>query len=113
MVQIFEVNNLAVVYLPTPGLSTARVQYHIFAGSDHEHSSKENTGYAHILEHMLFKGTKNPQGPEMGEGDVDLLGGCYGATYNAYTSRDTTSYHMDVPKGWFRYRGLRARALNK
>jgi zinc protease len=50
------------------------------------------TGMSHFLEHMLFKGTaKHPKG------DLDRLLARYGATWNAFTSEDWTTYFETVP----------------
>lgn len=48
-------------------------------------------GLAHMLEHMIFKGTK-----ELSEGDIDAISRKYGATFNAFTSHDVTSYYFEV-----------------
>ncbi len=50
------------------------------------------TGMSHFLEHMLFKGT-----PEHPKGDLDRLLARYGATWNAFTSEDWTTYFETVP----------------
>ncbi len=65
------------------------------------------TGLAHLLEHMIFKGTKIPEGvvdsqgnPKLplDEGDIDGIARFYGATFNAFTSKDMTSYYFEVDK---------------
>ncbi|GAA6141705.1 pitrilysin family protein [Hydrogenophaga sp. 5NK40-0174] len=50
------------------------------------------SGVAHVLEHMLFKGTKT-----MGPGDYSKRMAALGAQENAFTSRDTTAYHAQLP----------------
>lgn len=50
------------------------------------------TGMSHFLEHMLFKGT-----PRHPKGDLDKLLARYGATWNAFTSEDWTTYFETVP----------------
>ena len=50
-------------------------------------------GYAHLLEHMVFKGTER-----MKEGDIDSIARKYGASFNAFTSQDMTSYYFEVDK---------------
>jgi zinc protease len=49
-------------------------------------------GLSHVLEHMLFKGTKN-----RGPGVIDKQVQDEGGYMNAYTSFDRTVYHIDVP----------------
>ncbi len=50
------------------------------------------SGVAHVLEHMLFKGTK-----KMGPGEYSKRMAALGARDNAFTSRDTTAYHAQLP----------------
>ncbi len=62
-------------------------------------SSKElrpNTGLSHVLEHMLFHGTKTHP-----KGAYESLILDQGGTYNAFTSQDVTSYYSFVPKESF------------
>jgi len=50
-------------------------------------------GLAHLLEHMIFKGTAQLQ-----EGDIDAIARKYGADFNAFTSYDMTSYYFETNK---------------
>lgn len=53
-----------------------------------------NAGTAHLIEHMLFKGTKKrPSIKELGF-EVENLG----ASMNAYTSKESTAYYLKAPK---------------
>ncbi|RZL60912.1 MAG: insulinase family protein [Variovorax sp.] len=52
------------------------------------------TGVAHVLEHMLFKGTKDLKAGEFSR-RVAALGG----RENAFTSRDFTGYYQQIPNG--------------
>ncbi|MDR3298980.1 MAG: insulinase family protein [Candidatus Accumulibacter sp.] len=51
------------------------------------------TGVAHLLEHMMFKGT-----PSIGAGEFSRLVAAAGGRDNAFTSRDYTAYYQQVPK---------------
>ncbi len=51
------------------------------------------TGVAHLLEHMMFKGT-----PTLGAGEFSRLVAAAGGRDNAFTSRDYTAYFQQVPK---------------
>lgn len=51
-------------------------------------------GLAHLLEHMIFKGTHT----ELEEGDIDAISRKYGADMNAFTSHDMTSYYFETDK---------------
>jgi len=60
-------------------------------GSHFEHSGK--TGISHMLEHMMFKGTKNLKPGEFSE-KVAQMGG----KENAFTSSDFTAYYQVIGK---------------
>ncbi len=51
------------------------------------------TGVAHVLEHMMFKGT-----PSVGPGEFNRRVAAAGGRDNAFTSRDYTAYFQQVPK---------------
>lgn len=51
------------------------------------------TGVAHLLEHMMFKGT-----PTTGPGEFSRLVAAAGGRENAFTSKDYTAYFQQVPK---------------
>ncbi|MDR0576023.1 MAG: insulinase family protein [Candidatus Accumulibacter sp.] len=51
------------------------------------------TGVAHLLEHMMFKGT-----PRIGAGEFNRLVAAAGGQDNAFTSHDFTAYFQQVPK---------------
>lgn len=60
-------------------------------GSSYEPSGI--TGVSHVLEHMMFKGTKNLQ-----TGEFSRIIAAYGGNENAFTSRDYTAYFQTLPK---------------
>ena len=51
------------------------------------------SGVAHVLEHMMFKGT-----PTVGPGEFNARVAAAGGRDNAFTSRDYTAYFQQVPK---------------
>ncbi len=51
------------------------------------------SGVAHVLEHMMFKGTKN-----VGPGQFSKRGAAVGGRDNAFTNLDYTAYFQQVPK---------------
>ena len=51
------------------------------------------SGVAHVLEHMMFKGT-----PTVGPGEFNKRVASAGGRDNAFTSRDYTAYFQQVPK---------------
>jgi zinc protease len=61
------------------------------AGSIDEQNG--TTGVAHVLEHMMFKGTKKLKPGEFSKKVAEL-----GGRENAFTSKDYTAYHQQVEK---------------
>lgn len=51
-----------------------------------------SSGVAHVLEHMMFKGT-----PRLKPGEFSRRVAALGGRENAFTSRDMTAYHQQVP----------------
>ena len=51
-----------------------------------------STGVAHVLEHMMFKGT-----PSLKPGEFSRRVAALGGRDNAFTSRDATGYHQQIP----------------
>jgi len=65
------------------------------AGSIDEVNGK--TGVAHVLEHMMFKGTK-----KLKPGDFSKQVAAVGGRDNAFTSKDYTAYFQQIEKKPFR-----------
>lgn len=71
-----------------PKVST-QLWYHV--GSKNEKSGQR--GLAHLLEHMIFKGTQR-----LSESDINLITSKLSGYTNAFTSYDYTGYIFDFPK---------------
>lgn len=82
-------NGLTVITVPLPGIETAAVGLHFDSGSRHEPDAVN--GVAHMVEHMVFKGTATRSAKRIAE-EIEDVGG----QLNAYTSRDTTVFHARV-----------------
>src|SRR3982750_39193 len=54
---------------------------------------KGRTGFAHLFEHMMFKGSEN-----VGVGELDFLIYTNGGNSNGTTNTDRTSYYEVLPK---------------
>jgi zinc protease len=83
-------NGLKVVFLEdhsTP-IVHAEIWYHV--GSKNERPGR--TGFAHLFEHMMFKGSKNVE-PEGHPSYLSSVGG----QSNAYTTEDATVFWQTVP----------------
>ena len=82
-------SGLTVLLEPIDSVVSISVGLWIKAGSRHEESNE--FGYAHFVEHMLFKGTKNHSAMEIAQ-IVDRVGG----QHNAATNREYTCYFINV-----------------
>jgi zinc protease len=76
-------NGLKILLFPDPSSSRVTVNCTILTGSRHEGYGE--TGMAHLLEHMVFKGT--PQHPDVPKALRD-----HGAQFNGTTWYDRTNY---------------------
>ena len=83
-------NGLTVIVKPDRRAPTAAHMLWVRVGSIDEVDG--TSGVAHALEHMLFKGTATTQPGEFSR-RVAALGG----RDNAFTSRDATGYHQQIP----------------
>jgi zinc protease len=79
-------NGLHILLFPDPSTSKVTVNCTVFVGSRHEGYGE--TGMAHLLEHMLFKGTRLYPGPL----EIKKVLSDRGAIYNGTTSDDRTNY---------------------
>ncbi len=86
-------NGLATVVKRSKRAPVAAVQVWVKAGSAYE--TDKEAGITHLIEHMIFKGTKK-RGPGQIAREIESIGG----TINAYTSMDYTVYHCVVPKDY-------------
>ena len=80
---------LSVLTQPVQGVRSASVGVWVRYGSAHE--GPEDQGVAHLLEHMVFKGTGSRSGR-----DIALVLERLGGSLDAYTSREHTSYQARV-----------------
>ena len=85
-------NGLTVVVQEDHSAPVASVQAWCGTGSINE-DEQLGAGLSHMLEHMLFKGTKTRGANEIAQAVQDV-----GGYINAYTSFDRTVYWIDVPK---------------
>jgi zinc protease len=80
-------NGLRVLLFPDDSASDVTVNLTVFVGSRHEGYGE--TGMAHLLEHMLFKGTPTHR-------DIPRLLKQRGATFNGTTWVDRTNYYESM-----------------
>ena len=80
---------LRVASVPMASVRTVSVGVWIHAGSRLE--TTQDSGVAHFLEHMSFKGTQRRTAHQIAE-EIELVGG----HSNAYTSKEQTAYYIKL-----------------
>src|SRR5260370_36575176 len=85
-------NGLTIIVQEDRSAPVASVQAWCATGSIYE-DHHLGAGLSHILEHMLFKGTKTRSTNEIAQKIQDV-----GGYINAYTSFDRTVFWVDLPK---------------
>ncbi len=88
-VEIISHNGVTYILDRSPSFRSVQVSIWFMVGSIDE--GKEQEGYAHFLEHMMFKGTSRKNVLDIAK-TIDLLGG----KFNAFTSKEFTSYYGRV-----------------
>jgi zinc protease len=82
-------NGLMVVVIRNTTVPKVLVQVAYDIGSAVEQDGER--GLAHLLEHMIFKGTDRLQ-----EGAIEEIARKYGAAFNAFTAQEVTSYYFST-----------------
>lgn len=82
-------NGLRIVSLNMPAMKSVSIGIWVAAGGRFE--NKSNNGISHLLEHLVFKGTKNRTVRRIKE-DIEGIGG----SLNAFTSEEYTCYLAKV-----------------
>jgi zinc protease len=89
-VQFVLSNGLTVIVKPDRRAPTAVHMLWVRVGAMDEVDG--TSGVAHVLEHMLFKGTR-----ELKPGEFSRRVAAVGGRENAFTGRDYTGYHQQIP----------------
>jgi predicted Zn-dependent peptidase len=82
-------NGLVVILEPIDSVVSISAGLWVKVGSRHENA--DQSGYAHFLEHMMFKGTEKYSAKDIAR-IVDRVGG----QHNAATNREYTCYYINV-----------------
>lgn len=83
-------NGMEVIVKPEPRAPTAVHMLWVRVGSMDEVDG--TSGVAHVLEHMMFKGT-----PSLAPGEFSRRVAALGGRENAFTARDYTGYYQQIP----------------
>ena len=84
-------NGLRIVSDRVPTVESVSLGVWVRAGTRYE--QPQVNGVAHLLEHMVFKGTQRRSARDIAE-EIEAVGG----NINAYTSRESTAYYAKVLK---------------
>lgn len=84
-------NGMKIIAYQDKAIPKVLTQVAYDVGSSIENSYEK--GLAHLVEHMIFKGTE-----KLKEGDIDAIARKLGADFNAYTTNDVTSYYFYTDK---------------
>ncbi|OGB83375.1 hypothetical protein A3F66_05845 [candidate division TM6 bacterium RIFCSPHIGHO2_12_FULL_32_22] len=88
-------NGLTILVRPVKNIPKVSIQLWYNVGSKDERSNEK--GIAHLIEHMIFKGTD-----KMSESDLDGITSKLSGYCNAFTSYDYTGYLFDFPsQHWY------------
>ena len=85
-------NGMTLIIAPNHVLPKVSMCLFYRVGSKHESLEEKNTGIAHLIEHMIFKGTD-----KLVEGELDACVHTLSGSCNAFTSYDYTGYVFDLP----------------
>lgn len=88
-------NGLTILVAPIDTVQKVSMQLIYPVGSKHENSNEK--GLAHLIEHMIFKGTE-----KLSESDIPLITNILSGDCNAFTSFDTTRYLFDLPPQYWK-----------
>lgn len=83
-------NGLTIIVRPTYNIPKVSIQLWYNVGSKDEKTNEK--GIAHLIEHMIFKGTK-----KLSESDINMITQKLSGSCNAFTSYDYTGYLFDFP----------------
>ncbi len=83
-------NGLTILVVPRNSCAPVCVYLLYDVGSKHEKDGEK--GIAHLIEHMIFKGTE-----KLSETDIKLIVNKLSGNCNAHTSMDYTGYYFNIP----------------
>jgi zinc protease len=83
-------NELTILVKPQHNIP--RVESHLWYNIGSKDEDSKQKGITHLIEHMLFKGTKN-----LSETDINLITHKLSGSSNAFTSHDATCYTYRFP----------------
>lgn len=87
-----------------------KVSIQLFYGVGSRDEKLKEKGVAHLIEHMIFKGTDSPKG--LSESDINMITHLLSGSCNAFTSYDYTGYLFNFPShNWEESLGIMAECM--
>jgi len=88
-------NGLTVLVRPSHAIPKVCVELWYKVGSKNEKTDQK--GIAHLIEHMVFKGTAGKNSLNLSESDINVIVHTLSGSCNAFTSYDYTGYLFNFP----------------
>jgi zinc protease len=88
-------NRMTVLVFPLHDIPKVSLQLWYHVGSKDEADGEK--GIAHLIEHMIFKGTSGKGSLNISESDINTITHMLSGTCNAFTTQDFTGYLFDMP----------------
>lgn len=88
-------NGLTVLVRPVHSIPKVSIQLWYNVGSKDEKTGEK--GIAHLIEHMIFKGTTGKNSLNLSESDINIIAHKWSGYTNAFTSYDYTGYLFNFP----------------
>jgi zinc protease len=88
-------NGMTVLVRAVHTIPKVSIQLWYNVGSKDEMTGEK--GIAHLIEHMIFKGTQGKDSLNMSEVDINTIAHKLSGNSNAFTAQDFTGYRFDFP----------------
>lgn len=94
-------NGMTVLVRPVHSIPKVSIQLWYNVGSKDEKTGEK--GIAHLIEHMIFKGTTGKKSLNLAESDINIITHMLSGSCNAFTSYDYTGYLFNFPVQNWKY----------
>ncbi len=88
-------NGMTILVRPIHSIPKVSLQIWYNVGSKDEETGEK--GIAHLIEHMIFKGTAGKSSLHLSESDINTITHMLSGSCNAFTAQDFTGYSFDMP----------------
>ncbi|MFI5333372.1 MAG: M16 family metallopeptidase [Candidatus Babeliales bacterium] len=94
-------NGMTVLVRPVHSIPHVAIQLWYNVGSKDEKTGEK--GIAHLIEHMIFKGTAGKKSLNLAESDINIITHMLSGSCNAFTFYDYTGYEFNFPVHNWKY----------